>query len=159
VARLPILGTGYTHLRAPNINVLLASVFHTPSLVSNLISVCKFTRDNWCSIEFDPVGFSVKGLITRIPILSSNSSGDLYPFVGFSKLPNNVALSTTVQSVDVWHRQLGHPNSASLSHVLAKFHTPCTNNRPTPLVCEACQKGKHVRLPFGNSLHNTYFPF
>jgi hypothetical protein len=46
-----------------------------------------------------------------------------------------------------------------LSDLLAKFHMPCSNNRSTPSVCEACQKGKHVRLPFATSLHNTYFPF
>jgi hypothetical protein len=56
-SRLPILGTGSTHIRAPNINFLLSSVLHTPALVSNLISVRKFTCDNWCSIEFDRFGF------------------------------------------------------------------------------------------------------
>jgi hypothetical protein len=65
-SRLPILGIGYTHLRAPNINFLLAYVLHTPSLVSNLIYVHNFTRDNWYSIEFDPFGFCVKDLITWI---------------------------------------------------------------------------------------------
>jgi hypothetical protein len=158
-SRLPVLGTGYTHLRAPNINFLLASMLHTPSLVSNLISVRKFIRDNWCSIKFDHFGFSVKDLITQISILRSNSSDDLYPFASFFKLTNNVALTTTVPSVDIWHHRLGHPNTTSLSHLLAKFHMPCTNNRSTPSVCEACQKGKHVRLPFATSLHNTYFPF
>jgi hypothetical protein len=104
---LPILGSGSTHLRAPNINFLLASVLHTPSLVSNLISVCKFTKDNWCSIEFDSFGFSMKDLITKTQILRSNSFGDLYPFVGFSMNHNNVVLSTVVSNVDLCHRRLG----------------------------------------------------
>jgi hypothetical protein len=98
---LPILGSGSTHLRAPNINFLLAYVLHTPSLVSNLISVHKFIRDNWCFVKFDPFGFSVKDLITKIPILRSNSFGDLYPFTGFSTNHNNGALSTTVSNVDL----------------------------------------------------------
>jgi hypothetical protein len=55
-SKLPILGTGYTHIGAPNINFLLASILDTPSFVSNLISVCKFTRDNLCSVEFDSLG-------------------------------------------------------------------------------------------------------
>jgi hypothetical protein len=45
-SRLPILGTCSTHIRAPNINFLLASVLHTPDLLSNLIYVHKFTKDN-----------------------------------------------------------------------------------------------------------------
>jgi hypothetical protein len=76
-SRLPILGTGSTHIRAPNINFPLTSVLHTPDFVSNLISVHKFTNDNWCLVEFDPFGFSVKDLISKTTILRSNSSGDL----------------------------------------------------------------------------------
>jgi hypothetical protein len=52
-SRLPILGTDQTHFRAPNINFVLVSALPTPSLVSNLISMHKFTKDNWCSVEFD----------------------------------------------------------------------------------------------------------
>jgi hypothetical protein len=100
-SHLPILGTGSTHIRAPHINFLLSSVLHIPTLVSNLIFVCKFTRNNWCFIEFDPFDFSVKDLITKTQILGSNSSGDLYPFVGFSKMNNNFTISTTILSVDL----------------------------------------------------------
>jgi transposase InsO family protein len=153
------LGSDSTHLRAPNINFLLASVLHTLLLVSNLILVCKFTRDNWCSIEFDPFDFSVKDLTTKTPIMRSNSFSDLYPFVGFSKNHNNITLSTIVSSVDLWHHRLRHPSNVSLSHLLSKFHIPCTNNSSAPSVCEACHKGKHVRLPFPNSISVTYFPF
>jgi hypothetical protein len=80
-SRLPILGYGRTHLGTPSVNFILTFVLHTPSLVSNLISVHKFTKDNWCSVEFDPFGFSMKDLITKAPILRSNSSGDLYPLL------------------------------------------------------------------------------
>jgi hypothetical protein len=110
--------------------------------------VRKFTTDNWCSIEFDLFGFSVKDLITKTPLLRSNSSGDLYSFTGFFKIHNNIALSTIVSSVDVWHRRLGHPSNASLSHLLSNFNLSCTNKRSAPSACEACHKGKHVRLPF-----------
>jgi hypothetical protein len=159
VSRFPILGTGYTHLRAPPVNFLLASVLHTPSLVSNLISVRKFTRDNCCSVEFDPFGFSVKDLINQTLLLRSNSSGDLYLFDGLSKTSNKFAFTTTVASADLWHRRLGHPSSASLAHLLSHFRIPCTNKTSTPSVCEECQKGKHVRLPFSHSTTPIYFPF
>jgi hypothetical protein len=75
-------------------------VLHTP-LVSNIVFVLKFTRENLCSIEFDLFGFSVKDLLPRNTILRSNSSGDLYPFVGLTKTSNNIALSTTMSSVDL----------------------------------------------------------
>jgi hypothetical protein len=158
-SRLPILGTGHTHLRSPHINFILASVLHTPSLVSNLISVRKFTKDNWCSVEFDPFDFSVKDLISKTIILRSNISGELYPFAGSSKITNNYAFSTQVSSVDLLHRRLGHPSSASLSHFISRSQVSCNNKSSTPSVCEACQKGKHVCLPFSCSNAVTYFLF
>jgi hypothetical protein len=54
---------------------------------------------------------------------------------------------------------LGHLNTASLSNLLSRFHIPCTNKDLTPLACEECHKGKHVRLPFSDSNRITYFPF
>jgi hypothetical protein len=137
-SRLPILGTSSIHLRAPHINFILASVLHTPSLVSNLILVRKFTKDNWCSVEFDPFVFSVKDLLSKTTILRSNSSGDLYPFAGSTSSTNKFALSASVSNVDLWHRQLGHPSAASLSHLLSRFPIPCTNKSVSPSVCEAC---------------------
>jgi hypothetical protein len=83
-SRILIFGTGSANIHTPTVNFLLASVLHTPNLVFNLISVGKFTRDNWCSVEFDPFGFSVKDLIHRKVIMRSNSDGDLYPFANSS---------------------------------------------------------------------------
>jgi hypothetical protein len=120
-SRLPIFGTDHTHLRAPNINFLLASVLHTPGLVSNLISVRKFTKDNWCSVEFDPFGFSVKDLITKNTILRSNNFSDLYPFNGSSSITNKCAFTSTVDIVDIWHHRHGNPGAASLSQLFSRF--------------------------------------
>jgi hypothetical protein len=54
-------------------NILLA-----PDIVQSLLSVHRFTTDNWCSIEFDPFGLSVKDLTTQNVIVRSNSIGPLY---------------------------------------------------------------------------------
>jgi transposase InsO family protein len=70
-----------------------------------------------------------------------------------------VALSTITSSVDVWHRCLGHPSHKSLAHLISKFDFPTTNKHSVTTSCESCQKGKHVRLPFSNSVSFTYFPF
>ena len=47
----------------------LNSVLVTPSIIKNLIYVRRFTKDNSCSIEFDPLGFFVKDLHTKKTIL------------------------------------------------------------------------------------------
>jgi hypothetical protein len=113
--------------------------------------VRKFTRDNWCSVEFDPFGFYVKDLITKAPLLKFNSSDDLYRFAGISKNNNNLALSIIISSVDIWHWCLGHPSNRSLNYLLSKFPLSCTNKSSAPSVCEAWHKGQRVRLPFLSS--------
>jgi hypothetical protein len=47
-------------------SLTLRDVFVSPSLIHNLVSVRRLTRDNSVSIEFDPFGFSIKDLHSRI---------------------------------------------------------------------------------------------
>jgi hypothetical protein len=47
-------------------------------MVQSLLFVCRFTTDNWCSMEFDPFDLSVKDLTTKNVIVRSNSTGLLY---------------------------------------------------------------------------------
>jgi hypothetical protein len=42
----------------------LNNVLVTPDIIQNLLSVHCFTSDNWCSMEFDLFGISVKDLST-----------------------------------------------------------------------------------------------
>lgn len=41
--------------------------------------VCRLTANNYVSVEFDPLGFSIKDLHSKAVLLRSESSGDLYP--------------------------------------------------------------------------------
>jgi hypothetical protein len=60
---MPIYSVGSTTLT--NRPFHLNNVLVSPAAIKSLISVRKFTRDNQCSIEFDPYGFSVKDLAQR----------------------------------------------------------------------------------------------
>lgn len=67
---VPIHGTGTTdpaHIKYKFCS--FQCLAYTPP--KNLIFVRKFTKDNACSVEFDPSGFSVKDLQTRKEILRS----------------------------------------------------------------------------------------
>nr|GEX40478.1 hypothetical protein [Tanacetum cinerariifolium] len=65
----------------------LNSVLMTPNNVKNLIYVCQFVRDNYCTIEFDAFGFFVKDSMTRQVLLRCDSTGDLYPVTKHSTIP------------------------------------------------------------------------
>jgi hypothetical protein len=104
---LPIVVIGSTAL--PH-SLFLHNILVSPQIIKNIISVCQFTIDNNCSVEFDPAGCSVKDLQTRNVIVRCNSSGALYP------LHLHLAQSLVAKSTSpLWHRRLGHPGHETLS--------------------------------------------
>jgi hypothetical protein len=116
-----------------------------PDMVQSLLSVRRFTTDNWCSMEFDPFGLSVKDLTTKNVIIKSNSTGPLYTM----RLPGSLtpsssdvaALATvphtlTVIAPTMWHRCLGHPSPNALSSLSRSSFIQCTSNKLD--FCHAC---------------------
>ncbi|CAO2834232.1 unnamed protein product [Amaranthus hypochondriacus] len=146
---------GHGHISFPTSqkSLTLKNVLHAPKLIKNLISVRKFTRDKMVSVEFDPFGFSVKDLATGNIVLRSNSTGDLYPFqsthgASSSSLSSSSAFSTF--STSIWHSRLGHPGHAILNSLSSSSFIKC--NKDPSFVCHSCPLGKHIQLPFMNSM-------
>ncbi|GKD13147.1 ribonuclease H-like domain-containing protein [Tanacetum coccineum] len=138
---IPVTNTGHSILPTLQRPLHLHNVLLTPNIIKNVISVCQFTRDNNCTIEFDAFGFSVKDFLTRHILLKCDSSGDLYLVTKPSSLPNALmSLSPSTR-----HQRLGHPDNDMLRSL-----SSC-NKEKSPHVCHACQLGKHVKLPFSSS--------
>jgi hypothetical protein len=142
-------------------NILLA-----PDMVQSLLSVRRFTTENWCSMEFDPFGLPVKDLSTRNVIVRSNSIGPLYTLRLLGSTTPSVgamaALAATPHTLvavapTTWHRRLGHPGLDALSSLSRSSFIHCTSNKHE--FCHACQLGKHIRLPFHSSSHRVEHPF
>jgi hypothetical protein len=71
--------TGNSIIPTSSSPLQLHNILIAPQLVKNLISVRALTRDNSVSVEFDPWGFTIKDLRTKMAILRCDSSGELYP--------------------------------------------------------------------------------
>jgi hypothetical protein len=70
-------------------NILLA-----PDMVQSLLSVRRFTTDNWGSMEFDPFGLSMKDLTIKNMIIRSNSTAPLYTMHLLGSLtPSSIAVA------------------------------------------------------------------
>jgi hypothetical protein len=143
------------HSTIPNSNFQLQNILVVPSLIKNLISVCRFTTDNQVILAFDPFNLSVKDLKTEEVLACYNSTSDLYPLPGASAS----TLHAMIASIHLWHRWLGHPNKTTLSSLLQDFDIPSSTVSHDSSLCNACQCGKHVRLPFGTSSTLSTSPF
>jgi hypothetical protein len=138
----------------------LNNVLVTPDIIQNLLFVHHFTTNNWCSIEFDPFGLSVKDLSTRNVITKCDSSRPLYT----KRLPSRstpsssiVAPTTLDASASTWLRRLGHPSINTLSKLSNASSIICS--RRTHDLCHAFQLGHHTCMPFvsyASRAHNNF---
>nr|GEY33238.1 ribonuclease H-like domain-containing protein [Tanacetum cinerariifolium] len=83
--------------------------------------------------------------ITRRVLYCCDSTGDLYPITKPSTIPH--AFFTSQYA---WHQRLGHPGSKVLRRLVSSDSISCTKEK-LPVLCHACQLGKHVKLPFVSS--------
>jgi hypothetical protein len=107
----------------------LNDVLVPPDLVQSLLSVRRFTIDNYCSIESDPFGLSVKDLTTRHVLTKYDNTDPLYT------LPLHTSLTTpqcvvsyalaTIGSSATWHRCLDHPDPDVLSKLSSSSVITC----------------------------------
>ena len=152
---MPITHVGHAAFPSNSMPLYLSNVLVSPDIIKNLVSVRSLTRENPVTVEFDMFGFSVKDARTRMVLHRCDSPDELYPVhSSTSSVAAPMALSA---GVDLWHARLGHPNTATLRHILRSFSFTC--NKIDDHTCHACRLGKHVRLPFSNSSHVASYPF
>ncbi|GKA87994.1 ribonuclease H-like domain-containing protein [Tanacetum coccineum] len=142
---IPVTNTGHSILPTLTRSLHLNNVLITPHIVKNLIYVCQFVRDNNCTIEFDAFGFFVKDFLTRRVLLRCDITGDLYQATTPSHIPYAFLVSQ-----HMWHQRLGHPGGEVLRRLVSSNFISYNKEKP-PVLCHACQLGKHVRLSFVSS--------
>jgi hypothetical protein len=150
---LPVTSVGNMALPGP---FYLNNVLVTPDIIQNLLSVRHFTIDNWCSMEFDPFGLSVKDLSTRSVLTRCNSLGPLYTMCLPSRSAPSPCVAPTaalVASASTWHRRLRHPSVDALSKLSSDSSIICF--RRSHDFCQACQLGRHTRMSFVSSTSRT----
>ncbi|GJU37738.1 ribonuclease H-like domain-containing protein [Tanacetum coccineum] len=78
-------------------------------------------------------------------LLRCDSTGDLYPVTTPSHIPHAFLVSQ-----HTWHQRLRNPRGKVLRRLVSSNFISCSKEKP-PVLCHACQLGKHVRLPFVSS--------
>ena len=98
----------------------------------------------------------MKDLATGNIILRSNSTGDLYSFQSTHRASASSSTSSTF-STSVWHSRFGHLENVILDSLYSSSLIKC--NKDPSFVCHSCPLGKHVQLPFINSMSMSTKPF
>jgi hypothetical protein len=119
----------------------LADVLIAPNLIQSLLSIPRFSTDNF-SMQFDAFGLFVKDLAKRSVIARYNSYGSLYSL----RLPASTtstidvvlyALVVVVASSSTWHRRLGHPSPDVLMKLSRSSVITCLRATDDSM-CHAC---------------------
>ncbi|GJR21033.1 ribonuclease H-like domain-containing protein [Tanacetum coccineum] len=134
---IPVTNTGHSIFPTPFKSLHLNNVLITYHIAKNLIFVRQFVPDNNYTIELDAFGFSVKDFMTHRVLLQCDSTGDLYPLTAPSLIPHVFLVSQ-----HMWNQRLGHPGRDVLRHLVFNNFISCNKEKP-PMLCHACQLGKH----------------
>ncbi|CAJ2641560.1 unnamed protein product [Trifolium pratense] len=93
-----------------------------------------------------------------MPLMRCNSSGELYPLTPRPSTQSTTPSTFVALSNNLWHDRLGHPGASILNSLHQNKFIVC-NKFQNNFVCQSCQFGKQVKLPFYESLSHTLFPF
>ncbi|GKA51665.1 ribonuclease H-like domain-containing protein [Tanacetum coccineum] len=143
---IPVTNTGHSILPTSIRPLHLNNVCITPHIVKNLIYV-SFSSFVIIFARFDlnANGFLSKNFMTLRGASPCDRTGDLTPVTHPSPIPHAFLVSQ-----HTWHKRLGHPGGDVLRRLVSNNVISCNNEKP-PVLCHACQLGKHVRLPFVSS--------
>nr|GEZ91050.1 ribonuclease H-like domain-containing protein [Tanacetum cinerariifolium] len=147
---IPVTNFGLSVLSTPFRPLHLNNVLITPNIVKNLISVLSDGVTAAGGLLSTAGGSDAFGppqgdFITRRVLLGCDSTGDLYPITKPSTIPH-----AFLTSQYTWHQRLGHPGSEVLRRLVSSDSISC-NKEKLPVLCHACQLGKHVKLLFVSS--------
>ncbi|GJY05766.1 ribonuclease H-like domain-containing protein [Tanacetum coccineum] len=106
---------------------------------------CKHLLSGLYMTQIPVHGIWTQDFMTRRVLLRCDSTGDLYPVMAHSPISHVFLVSQ-----HTWHQRLGHPGSDVLRRLVSNNVISCNNEKP-PVLCHACQLGKHVWLPFVSS--------
>ncbi|GJX43193.1 ribonuclease H-like domain-containing protein, partial [Tanacetum coccineum] len=97
------------------------------------------------STPFCPLRLNNVLITPNIVLLRWDSTGELYPVTKPSTIPH-----AFLTSQYTWHQRLGHPGSEVLRRLVSS-DSISSNKEKLPVLCHACQLGKHMKLPFVSS--------
>ncbi|KAJ0011031.1 hypothetical protein Pint_33410 [Pistacia integerrima] len=152
--------TGSTHIHIVNgcqlpihaigdVDSTIRDVFVSSQLSSGLISVGQLV-DNNCDVHFSRDGCLLQDQVQGKILAKGPKVGRLFPMNFSIPAVISFACNAVNNKCEVWHKRLGHPNSAILSHII---NSGLLGNKdqfsfPLSFDCSTCKLGKSKSLSF-----------
>jgi hypothetical protein len=160
---IQIKNTSSTLFHSPHSSFKMSNILHCPQASTNLLSIKKFCKDNFCYFILTLSHYFVKDLLTHATLLEWRSENGLYPLkLGRNLCKENktftVFLGIRTTSL-VWHFRLRHPFLEIVNHVVKEQSLPISSyNFNKTASCASCQLGKSKRQPFHAFTHASLQP-
>lgn len=131
-----------------NINrIQVRDILYVPQLSTNLLSVSQLVK-NGCQVIFNKTGCEIYSKLKQL-VARARLTNNMYKLNIFK---GNAFMSTSEsQSLEVWHRRMGHLNFNDVNKLpLCTEGVKIINTDENKINCIPCLKGKHTKLPFKN---------
>ena len=143
-------------------------MLRVPNIATNLLSVHKLCKDNYCHFIFHDNHFLVQENSSGRVLYQGPSNKGLYPIHGFPSPSINdlhPCLSSSITanignkvSSHLWHSRLGHPSNQILHQILTPTQTGFADHPQNHTTCQHCLHGKMAKLPFSASTSSSKHP-
>lgn len=121
----------------------LENVLFVPSLKCNLISVSQLIDQVDCIVQFTKKLCVMQGRTLRMLIGAGERRDGLYYF---RVAPQAMSIKNGTDSLDLWHKRLGHP-SLRVTKLVSNV-VPTNDSEVMNKACDVCQRAKQTRDRF-----------
>jgi hypothetical protein len=149
---VPIIGSGYVHIRNNDGGVHAFKAVHVPSLSHPLISFGRLYLKNCVLVRLSNDEFAIKDPTSTFTIFDGKVRGKVFTIHGTVLKSQGQSLSSVLfkaSQADAaeLHRQAGHPSGEALKLMFGVDYNTMT--------CKSCRLSKSQRLPFSSTLPDT----
>jgi hypothetical protein len=160
---IQIENTGSTLFHSPHSSFKMSNILHSPQASTNLLSIQKFCKDNFCYFILTLSHYFVKDLLTHAMLLEGRSENGLYPLKLGRNLRKENKTFTAFLGIRttslMWHFRLGHHSLEIVNRVVKEQSLPVSSyNFNKTASYASCQLGKSKRQPFHASNHVSLQP-
>ena len=154
----PIKGIGTCSIQLnSDITLQLKNVLYVPGIKRNLVSISGLADQGYhIAFQGNKVLSWTRNSSIKKAITIGVRDGSLYKLCNSQNPELNLTLSKNMSnSIEIWHRRLGHLNFRALASISKIVKGLPNLNSDHSSICKGCALGKNTKHSFPNSVHKS----